>query len=239
LLAHAEAKDTERERFVALNPWHKPAGSPDGGQFDSSPERRLGFDPVSSWFEDPAPPRPTPRIPKKRIAPPASLQHALDAVREMDYESPAVSANDSTVTTQAQAGSNLSSDRWDYAPNHPISSGLPLPARPESSVGFDREDKHSIKPDAGMTPTESRYNSIVTRTPKSMHQQITTAAAEHPGDPVRPYTRADGLKYKLFDHDSVWPYKDYFVQNMRDTIKAAAAMFDVPPELQNAKTSGK
>jgi hypothetical protein len=55
-------------------------------------------------------------------------------------------------------------------------------------------------------------------------------AAAHPGQAPKPFSVQDAIAYKL-NPSTIWAHKDRFVHGMRDTIRAAATEYDLPPEL--------
>jgi hypothetical protein len=63
-----------------------------------------------------------------------------------------------------------------------------------------------------------------------LHQQIITAARTNPGESVDSFGFSDVFMWQT-DESYLHEYKSYFVHAMRDPIKDAAQMFDLPPEL--------
>jgi len=74
-----------------------------------------------------------------------------------------------------------------------------------------------------------------------LFDELLQQAASHPGEPVDPFTLADTFRYYILDRniigsvrrstehkEYIHKYKSYYVHAMRDTIKTAAARFDLP-----------
>jgi len=95
---------------------------------------------------------------------------------------------------------------------------------------------------SGLGTGQDRGAGVHDRSP--LHAELLQEAARHPGEAVNPFTVADTFRYYILDRniigsvrkstehkEYIHKYKSYYVHAMRDTIKTAAARFNLPAVL--------